>query len=101
MKSTVAAFPIMIIMDGKGKEYIGDGKNEVDKAYHKHLSEYSRDNQILTVESSFSGTMTIQQIMKQYLTEQKSKIKLDGLSKEKYNELGNRAVVASAKEGGE
>ena len=72
----------------------------MDKVYREHLTEYSRDNQILLVESSFSGAMTIQQIIKQYLSEQKSTIELDGFKKS-CNRSGNPAVVASKKEGGE
>lgn len=89
----------MIVMEENEKEYIGSGKSEVDKVYHESLPGYSRDNQTLSVESFFSGTMTIQQIIKQYLTEHKSKIELDDFSKENYNESCNIAVVTSTKEG--
>ena len=89
----------MIVMEEVKQEYTGDGKDEMDKVYHEHLPEYSRGNQTLTVESSFAGTITIQQIIKQYLNEQKSKIELDDFSKKSYNESGNMAVVASTKEG--
>ncbi len=84
------------VMDRKEQEYNGNGKSKMDKV---HYPEYSRGNQTLTIESSFSGTVTIQQIIKQYLTEHKSKIKLDGSSKENYNESCNMAVVTSTKEG--
>ena len=90
----------MIVMEGEKQEYTGDGKNEMDKVYHEHLPEYSRGNQTLTVESSFSGAMTIQQIIKQYLSEQKSKIEFDSFTKKNNNESGNMAVAASAKEDG-
>lgn len=72
----------------------------MDKACDKHLSEYSRGNQILSIESSFSGAVTIQQIMKQYLVEQRSKIELGVISKEHDRELGDTAAVTSAKEEG-
>lgn len=88
----------MIVMEGTVQEYTGDGKNEMDKVYREHLPEYSRDNQILLVESSFSGAMTIQQIIKQYLSEQRSKTELDGFTKKSYNKSDNLAVAASAKE---
>ena len=87
-------------MEGAVQEYTGDGKNEMDKVYREHLPEYSRDNQTLLVESSFSGAMTIQQIIKQYLSEQKSKIDFDSFTKKNNNEFGNMAVAASAKEDG-
>ena len=90
----------MIVMEGAKREYTGDGKNEMDKVYHEHLPEYSRGNQTLTVESSFSGAMTIRQIIKQYLSEQKSKIELNGFTTKSYNMSGNMAVAASTKEGG-
>ena len=89
----------MIVMPGAKQEYTGDGKTKMDKVYHEHLPEYSRGNQTLTVESSFAGTITIQQIIKQYLSEQKSKIELGGYTKKSYNKAGNMAVVASTKEG--
>ena len=89
----------MIVMEGEKQEYTGDGKNEMDKVYHEHLPEYSRGNQTLTVESSFSGAITIQQIIKQYLFEQKSKNELDGFTRKSYNKSGNMAVVTSTKEG--
>ena len=89
----------MIVMEGEKQEYTGDGKNEMDKVYHEHLPEYSRGNQTLTVESSFSGAITIQQIIKQYLLEQKSKNELDGFTRKSYNKSGNMAVVTSTKEG--
>ena len=100
-QSTVENFPIMIVMEGADQEYTGDGKIEMDKAYHESLPEYSRGNQTLTVESSFSGAMTIQQIIKQYLIEQKSIFGLDGSLKDNYNGVGNMAVVTSTKEGSE
>ena len=87
-------------MERVEQEYIGDGKNEMDKVYRERLTEYSRDNQSLLVESSFSGAMTIQQIIKQYLSEQKAKIELDGFTKKSYDKSGNMAVAASTKEGG-
>ena len=90
----------MIVMEGAVQEYIGDGRNVMDKVYREHLPEYSRDNQTLLVESSFSGARTIQQIIKQYLSEQKSKIELGGFTKKSYDKLGNTAVVSSTKEGG-
>ena len=101
MNSTVAKFPIMVVMEGKEQEYAGDGKNKMDKVCRQDLPEYSRGNQTLTAESSFSGTMTVQQLIKQYLIEQKSKIELDGFPENSYNESGNMAVVASTKEGSE
>ena len=90
----------MIVMEGAKKEYTGDGKNEMDKVDREHLPEYSRGNQTLAVESSFSGAMTIQQIIKQYLSEQKSKNELESFTKKNDDKSGNMAVVASAKEGG-
>lgn len=84
------------VMSRKEREYNGNGKSKMDKV---HYQEYSRGNQTLAIESSFSGTVTIQQIIKQYLTEHKSKIKLDGLSRENYNESCNMAVVTFTKEG--
>ena len=72
----------------------------MDKAYREHLPEYSRDNKTLLVESSFSGAMTIQQIIKQFLSEQKSKVELYGFTKKSYNKSDNKAVAASIKEGG-
>lgn len=101
MKSTVAELPIMFVMEGTEQEYTGDGKNEMDKVYHEGFPAYSRKNHTLVVESSFSEEMTIQQLIKQCLTEQKSKIELDGFSKNNYNESGNMAVVASTKEDSE
>ena len=100
MKSTVAELPIMFVMEGTKQEYTGDGKNEMDKVYHERLPEYSHGNQTLTVESSFSGAITIRQIIKQYLHEQKSKMEIDGFIKKSYNESDNMAVVASTKEDG-
>ena len=90
----------MIVMEEAKQEYTGDGKTKMDKVYHEHLPEYSRGNQTLTVESFFSGAMTIQQIIKQYLSEQKSKIELDSFTRKNNNEFGNMAVAASAKEDG-
>ena len=71
----------------------------MDKIYHERLPEYSRGNQTLTVESSFSGAITIQQIIKQYLYEQKTKNGPDGFTRKSYNKSGNMAAAASAREG--
>lgn len=98
MKSTVTAFPIMIVMDGNEQKYNGSGKSEMDKTCYQNAPEYSHGNQVLVVESSFSGGTTIQQLISQYVLEQKSKIELDDISKENYNEPSNMSVVTSTKE---
>lgn len=45
------------------------GKYRMDKTQNQHLTVHSRDNQTLSVESFFVGTETIQEVIRQYISE--------------------------------
>ena len=45
----------------------------MDKGNETSTAVYSRDGQVLTVERCFFGTQTVQEVLKQYLLEQKPK----------------------------
>ena len=62
--------------------------------------QYFRHNQSVTVESHFSGTLTIQEVLKQYLLEQTSKQALDGLAGQHCHPSGSIAAGNYAKEDG-
>ena len=80
-------------MDGDRLSYTGGGKKDMDKTN----GSYSRDNQILTVERHFSGTVTLHEALKQYISERRRKKQLDT---SKTSGSSNAAAAASAKEDG-
>lgn len=51
--------------------YIGDGKYRMDKTEKPDLTAHSRDNQTLSVECFFTETADLQEILKQYVMEQR------------------------------
>ena len=89
-------FPLTVIMDSKTPSYIGSGNTMTDKNYTAH---YCHNNQSLYIESGFSDRYTIQDLIKDYLSEERyRKIKVDGTAAQRYNKYSNTAVVTSAKE---
>lgn len=84
-------------MDGDTFSYTGDGKNDMDKT--NNLAQYSRDNQILTVERRFSDTTTLREALKQYISERQRKEQAGTPEDRLCNRSGNAAAAASAKEG--
>ena len=97
MRGTVDTFLEMKSIDGDIFSYTGDGKNEMDKS--NSLPQYSRDNQILTVERHFSDSITLHEVLKQCLSERWRKERFDTLGNRLYNGSGNTTAVASTKEG--
>lgn len=88
--------PFAVIMDGKTPSYIGSGNSMTDK---NHTAHYSQNNQSLYIESEFSDRNTIQDLIKDYLSEERyRKLKVDGLTAQGYNVHSNKAVVTSEKE---
>ena len=85
-------------MDWDNASYTGDGKNDMDKT--NGLPQYSRDDQILTVEYHFSDAISLREALKQHLSEQWRKERLDTLETRLYDGSGHTTAVASAKEGG-
>lgn len=88
--------PLAVIMDGKTPSYIVSGNSMTDKNYTAH---YCQNNQSLYIESGFSDRYTIQDLIKDYLSEERyRKLKVDGLTAQGYNVYSNKAVVTSEKE---
>lgn len=97
MRGTVDTSLEVNRMDGDNFSYTGDGKNDMDKT--NGLPQYSRDNQTLTVERHFSDAITLREALKQCLSEQWRKARLDTQETRLYNGSGNTTAVASTKEG--
>lgn len=76
--------------------YTGDGKRDMDKA--NNLPQYSRGNQILTVERHFSDATTLHEALKQYIFERRLKDQLDTSDTSFYNRSSNTIAVTSTKE---
>ena len=85
-------------MDRDIFSYTGDGKNDMDKT--NHLPQYSRGNQILTVERHFSDTTTLHEALKQYISERWRKERLDTPETGLCNRSGNTTAVASTEKDG-
>lgn len=89
-------FPLAVIMDSKTPSYIGSGNIMTDK---NHTAHYCHNNQSLYIESGFSDRYTIQDLIKDYISEERyRKLKVDGLTAQEYNIHSNMAVVTSAQE---
>lgn len=64
-----------------------------------HTTHYCQNNQSLYIESRFSDRFAIQDLIKDYLSEERyRKLKVDGLTAQGYNIYSNKAVVTSAEE---
>lgn len=88
--------PFAGIMDERTPSYIGSGDSMTDK---NHTAHYCQNNQSLYIESLFSDRITVQDLIKDYLSEERyRKLKVDGLTAKGYNIHSNKAVVTSAKE---
>lgn len=67
-----------------------------DKSRTAH---YYNDNQSLYIESFFSDSFDIQDLMKDYIIEERyRKYKVEDTTKQDYNTYSNETVVTSAKE---
>lgn len=64
----------------------------MDKTQNQHLTVHSRDNQTLSVESFFVGTETIQEVIRQYISERwRAKREFgDARSDASYNDILSR-----------
>lgn len=96
MTSTVDMFLGNKSIDKDCFSYTGDGKSNMDKT--NSLPQYSRDNQILTVERHFSETTTLSEALKQYILESREKTRLDAPENRLYNNPSNTTAVVSTKE---
>lgn len=71
-------FPIAVIMDSQTPSYTGSGNSMTDK---NHTAHYCQSNQTLFIESRFSDRFTLQNLIKDYLSEERyRKLKVDDLT---------------------
>lgn len=89
-------FPLAVIMDKRTPSYNRSGNSMTDKNYTAH---YTQNNQSLYIESGFSDRYTIQDLIKDYIVEERyRKLRVDGTTEQRYNKYSNKAVVTSEKE---
>lgn len=101
MKNIVETFHIVTVIDEDNLSYTTSGNATMDKSKIAQSTQYSKDNQTLVIESYSTCSTTLQDLIKQYLTNQIPKIRLDDSAQISYNTSGNMPVAVYMKEGSE